>query len=330
MHQWNPFNPPTGVIVIHSAGRNLVAWIIPLGARLMQLFLQHNDQWRPLVLGFKDPTFYEQDTESIGAICGRYANRLEEGRIRHRDRWFELDRNHPLGHCIHGGKEGTGQQAWTLHTEGSSCVRALCVLPDAHMGFPGQCSIEVRYWIEDTALHFTIDAAVSKPCPLNFVQHAYFAWDRPNQYQLQLHASEAILTDHRELPLAQVDVTQTDTIFSHMKPLISDSQDNLPTIDRAFIIDRKRPSSSQVKAATLQTTDIRLNVSTTEPLIHVYTGQGIQHNQHDVIGQQHQPLRSICLESENFPNGPALEKDVWYERDRPYHQHTTWNFEILC
>ena len=282
------------------------------------------------MLGFTDPEFYEHDTESIGAICGRYANRLEDGRIRYCDQWFELDRNHPLGHCIHGGKEGTGQQAWTLRSEGSSCVRAFCVLPDAHMGFPGHCSIEARYWIEDTTLHFTIDADVSEPCPLNFVQHAYFAWDRPNQYRLQIQASEAILTDHRELPLAQVDVTETDTVFNQMKPLIIDNQDNLPVIDRAFVIDRKTPSGSQMAAATLETSDIRLNVATTEPLIHVYTGQGIQHNQHHVIGQEHQPLRSICLESENFPNGPALEKDVWYGQDRPYHQHTTWTFEILC
>jgi aldose 1-epimerase len=323
----SPFNPPIGVQIIRSDNDRLIAWIIPYGARLMQLFLRTTNQWRPLILGFKNPRFYRNDTESIGAICGRYANRIEDGRITNGQQWFELDKNHHLGHCIHGGYEGTGQQNWKLYKENKSMIKASCYLPDGHMGFPGACTIETRYWLIKQTLHFTIDAILSAPCPLNFVQHAYFAWDKPNRYLLQVNAEKALLTNHLELPTFEVDVDSTDTIYKSPKPLTNNGQEQFRAIDRAFRIHRNNRSTEAAKAAILETPEIRLIVSTTEPLIHVYTGQGIKPNQTQALGLKHRPLASVCLESENFPNGPALCKNVWHDENRPYRQYTTWEFQ---
>lgn len=327
MPNWSPFNPPKGVQVIRSNTDHLVAWVIPYGARLMQLFLRTANQWRPLILSFKYPSLYHNDTESIGAICGRYANRIGHGRITDGQQWFELDKNHHLGHCIHGGHDGTGHKDWELYRESPSMIKASCYLPDGHMGFPGACTIETRYWLIEQTLHFTIKATVSAPCPLNFVQHAYFAWDEPNRYLLQINAEKALLTNQLELPTSEVDVDSTDTEFTSPKPLTTGNEEQFRAIDRAFRIYPNTFSGKAVEAAILETPEIRLIVSTTEPLIHVYTGEGIKFNQADALGLTHNPLASVCLESENYPNGPALCKNVWYDKNRPYRQYTKWEFE---
>ena len=66
---------PAGVIVLRTD--SLLAWVLPYGARLMQLFWLHAPEGpRPLSLGFTDPLAYAQDRAYLGAVCGRYANRI--------------------------------------------------------------------------------------------------------------------------------------------------------------------------------------------------------------------------------------------------------------
>ena len=53
------------------------AWVLPYGARLVQIWHQST----PLLLGFKDSSSYRGDRMSMGAVCGRYGNRIENARL---------------------------------------------------------------------------------------------------------------------------------------------------------------------------------------------------------------------------------------------------------
>ena len=60
-------------------GGGLTANIIGLGAIIQDLRLAGHDA--PLVLGYRHLEDYEKDTAFFGAVIGRYANRIRDGRF---------------------------------------------------------------------------------------------------------------------------------------------------------------------------------------------------------------------------------------------------------
>lgn len=66
---------PEGVYEIQSGRWR--AWFTPFGARMIQLWHYK----RPLMLGLANPEDYQKDPASLGAICGRYGNRIAGGQL---------------------------------------------------------------------------------------------------------------------------------------------------------------------------------------------------------------------------------------------------------
>ena len=181
---------PPSVLVLRS--EHFEAWVIPFGARLMQLFWLHAPQGpRPLSLGFSDPEAYRQDTMSIGAVCGRYGNRIGGAVLERGDKRYALDANHPLGHCIHGGTLGWGQRDWQIAQHDASGLTLTLDSADGDMGFAGRCQAQVQYRLEGDRLVWQADARVDAESPINLVQHSYWNLDGAatiDQHVLQVDA----------------------------------------------------------------------------------------------------------------------------------------------
>jgi aldose 1-epimerase len=144
----------------------------------MQLFWLHAPEGvRPLSLGFNEPDAYRQDTMSIGAVCGRYGNRIGGAFLERGDRRYVLDANHPLGHCIHGGSAGWGQRDWQIGQQDAGGVVLTLDSADGDMGFPGRCQARVLYRLEGDRLLWQADARLDADSPINIVQHSYWNLD---------------------------------------------------------------------------------------------------------------------------------------------------------
>ena len=114
------------------------ARVIEWGAALQDLRFAGED--RPLVLGFPTLADYEADTEHVGAVVGRCANRLGGGR-------FEIDgaagratRNVGGETTLHGGARGYGRRPWKADAWGPDFVALALEDPDGEEGFPGAVS----------------------------------------------------------------------------------------------------------------------------------------------------------------------------------------------
>lgn len=315
------FTPPHDVIVLKNAF--FQAWILPYGARLMQFWWMAAPEGpRPLCLGFKNPAHYRQDKASMGAVCGRYANRIGNGKLERDGMQWSLDINNAEGHCLHGGREGSGDLDWTASNISSRSVTLNLDTPDGHMGFPGRCHAEVTYALDGSRLHWQVQAQVDAPCPLNFVQHSYWNLDASadlKHHKLKVDAHAYLPTDTLGLPLATRAVDGTCFDFRSEAGL---SAADILKIDAALQLDNVQTLR---QVARFSTHDLAMTVSTDRPWLHVYASANLKASL-PPLGATHQPGAALCLETEDMPNGPALGAPVWYGSGEPYLHQTVFEF----
>lgn len=308
---------PPGVLVLRS--EHLEAWVIPFGARLMQLFwLQAPEGVRPLSLGFRHPDAYRQDTMSLGAVCGRYGNRIGGAVLERGDKRYALDANHPLGHCIHGGRAGWGQRDWTVAAHDAHAVTLTLDSANGDMGFPGRCQVHVQYRLEGDRLVWQADARVDADCPINLVQHSYWNLDgaaTSAQHVLQVDADHYHPVDVQELPLPAVSVQDSCFDFRQGTKV---SPACVPQLDGALVL--RSAAGALRPVARVQAGGVVMQVSTDRPLLHVYASAGLRPSG-AALGVAHGPGAGLCLETEDMPNGPAWGSEVWYGPQRDY-RHT--------
>ncbi|RUX46708.1 galactose-1-epimerase, partial [Mesorhizobium sp. M7A.F.Ca.CA.002.09.1.1] len=85
-------------------GGGITANIIGLGAIIQDLRLTGHDA--PLVLGYDSLEGYETDTAFFGAVVGRYANRIRDGRFTIGGSRYQTEQNFLDKHTLHGGSQG--------------------------------------------------------------------------------------------------------------------------------------------------------------------------------------------------------------------------------
>jgi len=315
------FTAPLGVIVLQS--QDLQAWVLPYGARLMQLWWMTAPEGpRPLTLGFKNPDDYRQDTASLGAVCGRYGNRIGQGQLARDGQQWALDINNSKGHCLHGGREGSGQLDWSVQSLDANAVSLTLDTPDGHMGFPGRCKAQVTYALQGARLVWQAQAEVDAPCPLNFVQHSYWNLDAQAGLQhhlLQVNAQAYLPTDALDLPMPAQSVQGTCFDFRQAAGFPSTQ---IQQFDVAVQLDAERQLR---RVACLSGRDLSLTLSTDRPWMHVYAAGNLKPGS-TPLGAAHLPGAALCLETEDMPNGPALGAPVWYAPGEKYFHAMTFDF----
>ena len=308
---------PAGVIVLRT--ECLLAWVLPYGARLMQLFwLRGSRGPRPLTLGFADPHAYAQDRAYLGAVCGRYANRIGEAALERDGQRYPLDANTPHGHCLHGGSGGWSEQLWAVASQTADALTLALDSAHGDMGFPGRCQAQVTYRLNGARLLWQAQARVDRDSPLNIVQHSYWNLDgQPDLrgHRLQVDAQRYHPVDARELPLAAAPVAGTCFDFRAGAGIAPGC---VPQLDAAMVLDGAGGALRRI--ARLQAGGLAMDVHTDRPYLHVYASANLRTTA-PPLGVAHGPGAALCLETEDMPNGPALGADVWYGPHRDY-QHT--------
>ena len=138
------------------------------------------------------------------------------------------------------------------------------------------------------------------------------------------------------LPLADVQGTPFDFQQPCCIPI-----DAIPSIDGALAVGA--PASEKLQnavapVATCTAGGLTLTVKTDRPFVHIYAAAGLRPQSFidptthapltpQALGVQHQPGAGLCLETEDWPNGPAIGRpEVWYNPERSYQHTTLWQF----
>ena len=154
------------VHLISLVSDDLRANISTYGAVLQDL--RCNDLPHSLVLGFPNLQPYLTNPPYLGAIVGRYANRIAKARIDGATDHQHLDANQDGLHCLHGGSDGSSSRLWAIIDSGSDFVTLEDIIPDGHMGFVGTLRVNVRYQLAQSNLKIDITATSDAASLCNF------------------------------------------------------------------------------------------------------------------------------------------------------------------
>ena len=117
--------------------------VMSLGATVTRLVYRG----RNVVVSLKTPDDYLQDTSYLGAIVGRYANRIAGGRFPLNGKTVQVEQNEGRNH-LHGGSVGFHKRIWAAECLGEQAVRFTLHTPDGDAGYPGELTMHVTYSVE--------------------------------------------------------------------------------------------------------------------------------------------------------------------------------------
>lgn len=296
-----------------------------------------------VTLGYRDLSGYLTDSYFLGAVVGRYANRIASGKFELDGQRYELENNQEPNH-LHGGSKGFYQALWDLRENAASpgSVVLELVSPDGEGGYPGELRVEVAYtWDDDSRLTVDYSARTTRPTIVNLTQHTYFNLGGTGsilEHELSIAADEFTPTDALAIPTGELeDVTGTPFDFRRPRRIGAGIDEPHPQLeiargyDHNFVIrgaaGTLRPAATVREARSGR----RLQVMTTEPGMQLYTGNFLPRDASMVrSGTRHGYREGFCLETQHFPNSPNVPHfpSTRLAPEAPFRSRTTFEFGI--
>jgi aldose 1-epimerase len=273
-----------------------------------------------IVLGCADLDGYRADDAYLGAIIGRYANRIARGRFAIDGTEARLACNDPPN-SLHGGDAGLNRVVWravAADTADGACLALRHVSPDGAGGYPGTLEAEVRFTLTpDDALRLDYEAETDRPTVVNLTHHDYFnlAGEGAGDvygHELTLFADAFTPVDSRLIPTGEIrPVAGSPFDFRTPAALGARLRGSDEQLQRARGFDHNfvlRPATSHElrRAARVRepASGRVMEVLTTEPGVQLYSGNGLGGTRVGTSGRPYCRGAGLCLETQHFPDSP--------------------------
>jgi aldose 1-epimerase len=287
------------------------------GARIVSVMVPDRDGvMRDVVLGFDSIEGYVNVATDFGAVVGRYANRIDHGRITLDSVEYQLPCNN-YGHCLHGGPNGFQTQVFDVESVTDSTIVMTYLAADGEEGFPGNVLCRVAYTLtHDNAIAIQFSATTDKTTVVNLANHAYFNLDgdasKSNaDYLFYINASGYTPVDSTLMTNGEI-LAVEGTPMDFRTPTavgarINDDNEQLRYgmgYDHNWVLDTEGDMTQVAARLTSPATGIVLEVYTDQPGLQVYSGNFLNGT---AIGKGNVPCNyrsAIVLETQKFPNSP--------------------------
>jgi aldose 1-epimerase len=284
--------------------------LLDFGARLAELWVpDRNGLLADIVLGHDRLEDWQTHGRYVGATCGRYANRIADGRFDLDGRRVQVDRNEGANH-LHGGAAGFDSRLWRIASHSATHVSFALTSPDGDMGFPGTLQVEATYRIQGLGLEIEMTATTDAPTVVNLVNHAYFNLAGHGvgtvlDQTLQVEAAVYLPVDNQLIPTKEVrSVSGTAFDFREARPI-----GRLLPGDGGFdhTLCLSAPTGTNGLRPCVMARDPvsgrSLRMATTEPGVQLYTGAHF--NGETGKGGTHYPrFAGFAVETQRFPDSP--------------------------
>jgi aldose 1-epimerase len=298
--------PIVEVTIASKAGA--VAKILSWGAVLRDLVAPTRGTLQRVTLGLNSLADYEAHSPSFGAVPGRFANRIANGRFALDGFQYALDRKPGEKHTLHGGPHGFGKRPWKLASHEESSVTLTLHSPDGDGGFPGALDATCVYrFVEPATLRVELSAVCDRATIVNLTQHAYFNLDgSPDilDHELTLNAEFYTPTDNDLIPTGEIRAV-AGTPFDFLKArAVRNAADQ--KYDTNFVLSRQPDSDGLTFAARLFSpkNGLTMELHTTEPGVQFYDAAKLNCPAPGLDGVHYGAHAGLCLEPQVFPDSP--------------------------
>lgn len=313
----------TGVSVkISNYGATIVSIIVP----------DRNKNSGDIVLGYDTHEGYENGKFFLGAVCGRVANRIANGKFTLGKNTYNLSINRPPHH-LHGGEKGFNTKLWEpikIDSKGAVCFGLTS--PDGEEGYPGTLAIDVTYILgkptgESSTSAFNAlnsltiiyhASSLDDATPINLTNHTYWNLsggksDTILNHKLYVNANSMTAVDDKLIPTGEFETLAGTPFDFNKSPLgiaIGERIESTPFgYDHNYVLNEFDASKNNQESATPKLTarlsdpesGRALEIKTTSPGVQVYSGNFLN-NVAGKAGKTYNKHAGICLETQHFPD----------------------------
>ncbi len=264
-----------------------------------------------VTLGYDDLDGYLADDGYLGAVVGRFANRIGRARFSLDGVEHVLPANHGRS-CLHGGPGGFSTRLWSAR-EVADGVELSLTSPDGEMGFPGELRATVTYRLEGDCLEIAYTATTDRTTVVNLTNHAY--WNLAGggsieDHVLQLPATSFVAVDDELIPTEVTAVEGTPMDFRTPQRIGERLRCPFPQLrhargyDHAWVLDGPDDGLRTAARVHHPASGRLLEVLTDQPSVQFYSGNFLDGSATGRGGRSMRQGDGLCLETQHFPDSP--------------------------
>ena len=289
-----------------------------------------------VVLGYDDLASYEADTSYLGALVGRYANRIKDSMFTMNGKEYHLTPNDGPNH-LHGALS----KRLFCGAVGAGGLRLTYTSPDGEDGLPGTVRITVIYSLDDNnVLSMRYEAVSDADTVLNLTNHSYFNLTghrsgRVDDQLLQIAADSFLETADDTCPTGHVLPAEGAMDFRRLRrigqgfPAACEQMELVGGYDHCYIL---RPDAVPAALAYSPKTGIALTVVTTQPGLQLYSGNYLEDC--PLLGKDDAPYHrrsGFALETEHYPCSPNYPDfpSTLLRAGETYRESTFYQLQVL-
>ncbi len=282
----------------------------------------------------------------LGALVGRTANRIANGRFTLDGETYQIFKNNGPN-SLHGGKVGYSHRLWSVKAEDGEEPKLILTLhsPDGEENYPGNVDVTVTYsLLASNALSIHYEATTDRRTPVNMTNHVYFnlggyASGKIFDHVLQMDADAYLPTNEKLIPTGEIrTVTGTPFDFREPKTIGRDfEEDNIDLkiaggYDHCFCFAGGETKEPKLRIEVYEPNSGRmLKVFTNQPCVQLYTGNFLDNPEYPMKGGYPQNKQSaFCLETQKMPDSPNHKNftNVILEPGEVYEHTTVYQFSV--
>ena len=283
------------------------------GGIITSVFVPDKDgNMTDVVLGYDNLQQYVDPNPSMGAIIGRFANRIRNGKFTIEEKEYQVTID-KKGHALHGGGEFE-KAVWdseVITNELGDAIKLSYSSKDGQHGFPGNVKAVVTYTLtNDNAIHVKFEAETDKATHINMTQHSYFNLNGAKEliydHLISIAAKEYTELDEDAVPTGKIlplDGTPWDLYESTR---IGDKIHDVPLngYHHCYVLDKSPKALKKVVKVVEPISGRMLEVSTTQPGVVVYASNVLSNTMIGKYGIKYQPHAAFCIETQHYPDTP--------------------------
>lgn len=297
-----------------------------------------------VVLGFDSISDYINVPSDFGASIGRYANRINQGKITIDGKTIQLPQNN-FGHCLHGGPQGWQYQVYkNVKQTGDSIIEMTRFSPDGDMNFPGNVEAKVTFKLtNDNAINIDFSATSDQKTVINMCNHSYFNLggdpSKPiTEDELYINADNFTPVDSTFMTTGEIltvkgtpmDFTTPKTVGKEINNYDYAQLKNGNGYDHNWVLNTAGDVSKLAAKVVSPASGVLLEVYTNEPGIQVYTGNFLDGKVKGKKGITYNQRTGICLETQHYPDSPNKPQwpSVMLEPGKVYQSTCIYKFGV--
>lgn len=294
--------------------------ITDFGGRIVTLrTVDREGKFADIVLGCDSLDGYLAKNPYLGALVGRFANRIASGLFELDGTLIHLAQNNGVN-ALHGGLRGFDKVLWesaVVPANDGHALQLRYVSRDGEENYPGTLDTVVTYTLtESDGLEIDYKASTNKPTILNLTNHSYF--DLTGEFaghildhEITINADRFTPADTASIPTGELRPVEGTPFDFRVRAAIGARIDDAdPQLKSALGYDHNyvlNGTAGEVRLAARVYEPKHgrvMDVLTTQPGVQFYTGNHLDGSVKGKGGVTYGFRYGFCLETQHFPDSP--------------------------